>query len=770
MKKNYLLVILFFFASVICAQTVVPIANLKNNNSSGIPVDTGQVFTIRGIVSASNQFGNSGPGSLQDETGGISVYGSNFANAVHIGDSVQVTGLLTHFRGLTQIDFNRGGGSVVILNQNNPIEPRIVTLTQIKNQQWNGFEEFESLLIRVNNVTISGTGNFQSGTNYTISDASGTLTDGFRIDNDVASLIGTQIPSSPVDVIAILGQFKFAAPFNSGYQLLPRFIQDVLDDGKPVILNPVVASNIDTSSFSVYFNTIRNGDSKVIYGLTDSLELGEVYVADDTTYHVVHVDGLFPATQYFFKVSSTNSVGTSVSTLKTVSTSSSDPTLGTTNVYFNFSVDTSVAIPGNAAAGNVDFVQKLILRINQATSSIDLALYSFAGMTEIANAIILAKNRGVTVRVVYDSRTTQNSVQQLLDAGILVQKRPSYLDGIMHNKFFIFDAKDSIQNNDWVWTGSWNVTSTEVGWKNNVVEINDPTLAAAFTTEFEEMWGSVTNIPNSSAAKFGNQKADNTPHSFLIGGKSVGLYFSPSDGTTSKIIDAVNTANYQIYFELFTFTRSDIQVAIKNRNDLGVNVRGIIDQVNSIGSQYQTLQQYAEMFSNSGATLHNKYSIIDPSYFNSEPITVTGSHNWSNSAENDNDENTLVIYDIYTANKYMQEFKKRYNEAGGTGVFVIPVVDVKDFEVNDFNFMLYQNYPNPFNPVTTIRFEVPFSQNVELKLFDVLGREVKTLYNNYAPKGIVVVDFNASGLTSGVYIYRIKAGNFTASKKLILIK
>ena len=770
MKKNYLLIFLFFFASILSAQTVVPIANLKNNNSSGIPIDTGQVFTIRGIVSASNQFGNSGPGSLQDETGGISVYGSGFANAVHIGDSVQVTGLLTHYRGLTQIDFNRGGGSVTVLNNNNPIEPRIVTITQIKNQQWNGFEEFESLLIRVNNVTISGTGNFQSGTNYTISDASGTLTDGFRIDNDVASLIGTQIPSSPVDVIAILGQFKFAAPFNSGYQLLPRFIQDVLDDGKPVILNPVVASNIDTSSFSVYFNTIRNGDSKVKYGLTDSLELGEAYVADDTTYHVVHVDGLTPATQYFFKVSSTNSVGTSVSTLKTVSTSSSDLTLGTTNVYFNFSVDTSVAIPGNAAAGNVDFVQKLISRINQATSSIDLALYSFAGMTEIANAIILAKNRGVTVRVVYDSRTTQNSVQQLLDAGILVQKRPSYLDGIMHNKFFIFDARDSIQNNDWVWTGSWNVTSTEVGWKNNVVEINDPTLAAAFTTEFEEMWGSATNIPNSSAAKFGNQKADNTPHSFMIGGKSVGLYFSPSDGTTSKIIDAINTANYQIYFELFTFSRSDIQVAIKNRNDLGVNVRGIIDQVNSIGSQYQTLQQYAEMFSNSGATLHNKYSIIDPSYTSSEPITVTGSHNWSSSAENDNDENTLVIYDIYTANKYMQEFKKRYNEAGGTGVFVIPVVDVKDFEVNDFNFILYQNYPNPFNPVTTIRFEVPYSQNVELKLFDVLGREVKTLYNNYAPKGIVVVDFNASGLTSGVYIYRIKADNLTASKKLILIK
>ncbi len=83
------------------------------------------------------------------------------------------------------------------------------------------------------------------------------------------------------------------------------------------------------------------------------------------------------------------------------------------NVYFNFSVDTTVAISGNAAHGSVDFKQKLMERINQSTYSIDMAVYSFFGMPEVADAIVAAKNRGVKVRVVYDNRTTQNSMQTL---------------------------------------------------------------------------------------------------------------------------------------------------------------------------------------------------------------------------------------------------------------------------------------------------------------------------------------------------------------------
>jgi phosphatidylserine/phosphatidylglycerophosphate/cardiolipin synthase-like enzyme len=459
-----------------------------------------------------------------------------------------------------------------------------------------------------------------------------------------------------------------------------------------------------------------------------------------------------------------------MSSLQTVTTASSDPTIGTINVYFNFSVDTTVAIPGNSARGNVNFEQKLMERINQANYSIDLSLYSFFDMPNIADALVIAKNRGVIVRVVYDNRATQNSMQTLINAGIPVLKRHASLDGIMHNKFFIFDARDTVTANDWLWTGSWNVTSLELNWKNNVIEINDPTITDAYQIEFEEMWGGPDDLPNVANAKFGIQKSDNTPHFFNIGGRDVRLYFSPSDGTTGKILSAVNSADHDIYFAMYAYTRSDIANAMLSRFNAGVSdIRGIIDQPNTNGSQYDFLNTFAEMYTANGSTQHHKYGIVDASLSQSDPTTITGSQNWSNAGENRNDENTLIINDVYIANQFMQEFKKRYNEAGGTGAFGIPT-STDDYGIKEFSYQLHQNYPNPFNPVTTIRFEIPYSQNVELAIYDMLGREVKRLYDGEAPAGVLTIDFNAQGLASGIYVYRLKTNNFIASKKLILLK
>ena len=85
-------------------------------------------------------------------------------------------------------------------------------------------------------------------------------------------------------------------------------------------------------------------------------------------------------------------------------------------------------------------------------------------------------------------------------------------------------------------------------------------------------------------------------------------------------------------------------------------------------------------------------------------------------------------------------------------------------------FALYGNYPNPFNPVTTIKFDVPVEGLVNIQVFDLLGREVTTLYYNSMKPGSYTISFDASELSSGFYFYRMNAGSFTSVKKMILVK
>jgi hypothetical protein len=86
------------------------------------------------------------------------------------------------------------------------------------------------------------------------------------------------------------------------------------------------------------------------------------------------------------------------------------------------------------------------------------------------------------------------------------------------------------------------------------------------------------------------------------------------------------------------------------------------------------------------------------------------------------------------------------------------------------NFTLYQNFPNPFNPSTRIKFSVVKSSIVSIEVFDVTGRRISTLVNNRFQPGTYEIDFNAAGLSSGVYFYRLRAGDFIQSKKMVLIK
>jgi len=90
-------------------------------------------------------------------------------------------------------------------------------------------------------------------------------------------------------------------------------------------------------------------------------------------------------------------------------------------------------------------------------------------------------------------------------------------------------------------------------------------------------------------------------------------------------------------------------------------------------------------------------------------------------------------------------------------------------------YRLTQNYPNPFNPVTTIKYDLPKDSKVKLVVYDLLGRELKTLVNELKTAGYYQIDFNMQNYASGVYFYRIEADDFTGkkfvdAKKMVLVK
>jgi hypothetical protein len=99
-------------------------------------------------------------------------------------------------------------------------------------------------------------------------------------------------------------------------------------------------------------------------------------------------------------------------------------------------------------------------------------------------------------------------------------------------------------------------------------------------------------------------------------------------------------------------------------------------------------------------------------------------------------------------------------------------ISVKDNFVEVKDFILYQNYPNPFNPTTKISWQSPISSHQTLKIYDLLGNFIATLVDDYRAAGVYEIDFDATkfNLTSGVYLISLSAGNFSKTKKIVLMK
>ncbi|MEO5776043.1 MAG: phospholipase D-like domain-containing protein [Flavobacterium sp.] len=421
---------------------------------------------------------------------------------------------------------------------------------------------------------------------------------------------------------------------------------------------------------------------------------------------------------------------------------------GTINVYFNHQVDTSYAQIQSAVNLGNTLDDMLITYINACTTTMDITIYnsySPSATTGIAGAINAAYTRGVQVRVIYDGSTSSVMIP-LLNAAIPRLASPNDAAyGIMHNKFVIFDANVADANKPFVWTGSTNWTTVQIDGpdRNSAIVIQDQTLALGYRIEFEEMWGSSTMTPNAALSKFGPDKTNNTPHAYNIGGKVVNSYFSPSDGTNSKIISSINSANTDIDVATMVVTRSDVASALINKYNGGLtNTNIVVDSQNPSGNQISTIQSglaanHAVVYSGSGI-MHHKFMVVDNYNSASDPLVLVGSHNWSSSAENKNDENILIVHDLNIANQYFQAFAYLYQFAGG-------VLGVNQNQYGN-DLVLY---PNPSNGILNIDAVGNNAlTDVEISVYDVLGNKIYS--NRYS--NLLHETIDLSSQASGMYL------------------
>lgn len=284
--------------------------------------------------------------------------------------------------------------------------------------------------------------------------------------------------------------------------------------------------------------------------------------------------------------------------------------------------------------------------IDNALLSVDVAIYNL-NLWSIRDALLEAHSRGVVVRMVVDSDNLDSEeIQQLINAGIPVLGDRQ--EGLMHNKFMVIDRYE-------VWTGSMNFTLNGVYEdNNNMLHFYSRDVAEDYLVEFNEMF---------EDDLFGPFTRSLTPNPMVfIVDTFVEVFFSPDDAVQARLIELINTAQESIYFLAYSFTSNPLGDALLTRATEGVTVAGVMEKdlvATNIGSEYDRLAQAGinVLLDGNDDLMHDKVLIIDQS------IVITGSYNFTASAEQKNDENVVIIHNPNVASAYLVEFWKIYNRA-----------------------------------------------------------------------------------------------------------
>jgi len=299
---------------------------------------------------------------------------------------------------------------------------------------------------------------------------------------------------------------------------------------------------------------------------------------------------------------------------------------------------------------NGTIAEALMTHINEAQDTIHIASFEF-NLTPVAEALIAAHERGVEVLWVTDDEhgieadedEGHGQFAMLEEAGIEIHD-----DGrsaLMHNKFWLFDRQI-------VWTGSTNITVNGIFHNNNnVIVVRSPDVAAIYEREFDELWAG--EFGPTSPSTLDSQQA-------TVNGTPIRVLFAAEDEAADELVPLIRDAQQSIRVMAFSFTHDEIGDAVLARAQGGVDIRGIFETRGS-ETEFSELTKFfcaAIPVRQDGnpRTFHHKVLVID------DQIVVTGSLNFSNNANDSNDENVLIITHDEIAALYLQEFERRWAE------------------------------------------------------------------------------------------------------------
>jgi phosphatidylserine/phosphatidylglycerophosphate/cardiolipin synthase-like enzyme len=622
-KYTFLLLFSGLLHGWVTAQNVVTIRQAKT-------LADGTEVTVRGIITCGPEFGRMR--FVQDTTAGIGLFpgiGSipDVDTRMNAGDSVEITGRLGVFRGLRQLSPII---SFRVLAPNRPLPaPRVINAEAVN-------ESLEGTLVRFDCATLlSADRSLIGAKQYDIIDKHGKRVHLYI--RPESSLPGFALSNGALRLTGILSQ-------SDDYQLLPRQFSDIAPANCFAFSALPTVGNIETNALALQWQTNKPAVSWLRYGLTPDAVGLQRQLPEAANQQVV-LDGLQPATIYWTQVLAVTGRDTAWSEIRPQVTRS----LSSGQVKVLFTRNLPADGPQADGASPAACIAEIVTRIDAAQRTIDVCMYN-TNRTDLVDALRRAHARGVQIRYIAALETSSTALRPAPPFPVVYGNSFA----LMHNKFLVID-RESV-NQSWVMGGSLNWTEGNFSDDfNNLIFVQDQSLARVYTLEFEEMWRD---------GRFGPLKKDDTPHELVVGGKRMECYFSPTDNISERIIQTLESADATADFALLTFTKDDIAQSLAKLQQRNIRVRGLIENINDSGSEFGFLTGLSiPVFAHRlTGVLHHKYCVVDANRPDSDPTVLTGSHNWSANAELRNDENTLVFHDERIAALFQAEFEQRFRE------------------------------------------------------------------------------------------------------------